>query len=315
MIKYVIVRLALVFPTVFLISIIVFAAIHMVPGDPITVMFGIEGYYPEAVERIKKFYNLDKPIYVQYVLWLKQLASLDFGNSIVRGEPILPLITTRFPRTIMLTFGSMLVAIAFSVPLAMMAAKKHNTYIDVTISGISLTFISMPTFLLAVLMIMLFGVYLDILPVTTHRFASGTTWDVVKGLIMPCLSAGLVTSAGITRMLRTELVDNLHKDYVLFARTKGASDNRALVFHNLRNAVIATATLVGLELGYLMSGVIIIEIVFSYPGMGQLLLDGVTRRDYPIVQITVLVFALTFVVINFITDLLYSVLDPRIRYE
>lgn len=315
MIRYIIVRLALVVPTVFLLSIIVFATIHLVPGDPITVMFGIEGYYPEEVERIKKFYNLDKPVTVQYFLWLNRLLNLDFGNSIVRGEPILPLIATRFPRTIMLTLGSMLVAIAFSVPLAMMAAKKHNTTTDVVISGISLTFISMPTFLLAVLLIMVFGVYLDVLPITTHRFASGSTWDVVKGLIMPCLAAGLVTSAGITRMLRTELVDNLHKDYVLFARTKGASDNRALVFHNLRNAVIATATLVGLELGYLMSGVIIIEIVFSYPGMGQLLLDGVTRRDYPIIQITVLVFALTFVVINFITDLLYSVLDPRIRYE
>jgi peptide/nickel transport system permease protein len=315
MIKYIIKRVLLMIPTVFLLTIIVFAVIHMVPGDPITVMFGFEGSYPEEIARIQKFYNLDKPVYVQYALWMKQILRLDFGNSIVRGDPILPMILKRYPRTLILTTGSMLVALVFGVPMALASAKKHNTMLDVAVSGVSLTFISMPSFWLAIIFILVFGVILNILPATSHTFASGSPWNFIKTLIMPCVSTGLITSAGITRMLRTELVDNLHKDYILFARTKGASDNRALMYHNLRNAVIATATVVALQMGYLMGGVIIIERVFTFPGMGQLLLDAVTRRDYPIIQVTVLVFALTFVLINFLTDLLYAFLDPRIRYQ
>jgi len=155
---------------------------------------------------------------------------------------------------------------------------------------------------------------LNVLPTTSHTLGSGNAIDFLRITILPAASIGLIISAGITRMMRTELVDNLQKDYILFARTKGASEWRTLILHNLRNAVIATSTLVGLEIGYMMGGVVIIEKVFTYPGMGQLLLDAVAERDYPVIQATVLIFALTFVVVNLLTDIVYAFLDPRIRY-
>jgi peptide/nickel transport system permease protein len=311
--KYIFKRIALFFPTVIIISMVIFAVIHMVPGDPIAVMFGYSTK-PEIMARVRAHYNLDKPVTVQYIRWVKEIARLDFGQSIVRGEEIWPLIARRYPRTLLLTLEAMLISLVIAFPLALVSARKHNSGVDLGISGVTLIFISMPEFWLAIILILVFGVILNILPTTSQTIASGNFLNFLRLTILPALSIGLIVSAGITRMLRTELVDNLYKDYILFARTKGASERRALFYHNLRNAVIATTTLIGLQVGYLMGGVVIIERVFTFPGMGQLLLDAISTRDYPVIQATILVFALTFVVVNLITDILYAFLDPRIRY-
>jgi peptide/nickel transport system permease protein len=313
MAKYIVKRILLFIPTVFALTIVVFAVIHMVPGDPIAVMFGYS-VKPEVIARVRAHYNLDKPVTVQYLMWLKNMLRLDFGQSIVRGDEIWPMIAKRFPRTLLLTLEAMIISVLIAFPLALISARRHNTLTDVGISGVSLVFISMPEFWLAILLILVFGVILNVLPTTSHTLGSGNLFDFLRITILPAASIGLIISAGTTRMLRTELVDNLFKDYILFARTKGASERRTLILHNLRNAVIATSTLIGLQIGYLLGGVVIIERVFTFPGMGQLLLDAVAERDYPVIQVTVLIFALTFVVVNLVTDIIYAFLDPRIRY-
>jgi peptide/nickel transport system permease protein len=313
MLKYIVKRILLFVPTVLALTVVVFAVIHMVPGDPITVMFGYS-VKPEVIARVRAHYNLDKPIVQQYLMWLRNMARADFGQSIVRGDEIWPMIAKRYPRTLLLTLEALLISLLVAFPLSLASARRHNTLADLSISGVSLVFISMPEFWLAILLILVFGVVLNVLPTTSHTLGSGNALNFLRITILPAASIGLIISAGITRMMRTEMVDNLHKDYILFARTKGASEWRTLILHNLRNAVIATSTLVGLEIGYMMGGVVIVEKVFTYPGMGQLLLDAVAERDYPVIQATVLIFALTFVVVNLITDVVYAFLDPRIRY-
>lgn len=314
MIKYIIKRLFMVIPTLIILSIIIFSIVHLAPGGPIEAMFGYN-VKPEDIAKINEFYGLDDPLPVQYFHWIKKMVSLDFGESIVRGDKILPMILVRLPRTLVLTLMSMVIALTITFPLAIISAKEHGKAADLIISGISLTFISMPQFYIAIILIIIFGLVLRILPTTSYTFAMGTIKDFLKVTILPATAIGLTQAAGITRMLRAEMVDNLNREYITFAKAKGASDGRVLIFHNLRNSLIATSTFIGMGTGYLLGGVVIIEKVFTFPGMGQLLLDSVERRDYPVIQETVLIFCFIFIIINLVTDLLYAVLDPRIRYK
>jgi peptide/nickel transport system permease protein len=312
MIKYILKRVLLFFPTVFILSVIVFSVVHLAPGDPVQAMFGTNPR-PEAIEKIRIHYGLDKPLIVQYGNWIKKIVKLDFGESIVRGDSIKAEIFKRYPRTLFISVEAIIIALFLSIPFALVSAKYHNSMVDIGISGVSLFFISMPEFWVGLVLLLLFGVILGFFP-TTSAFLTESFADFLMASILPALSLGLIVFAQITRMLRTELVDNLNKEYILFARIKGISENRTLIFHNLRNSLITTSTVVGLQAGYLMGGVVIIERVYGFPGMGQFLLDGVIRRDYPVIQACTLVFVLTFVIVNLSTDIFYAFLDRRIRY-
>ena len=314
MIKYLIKRLAVGLLTLFLVSIVIFAIIHLVPGDPVMVMLGISAK-PEAVAELQAYYGLDKPIIVQYFTWLEKIIHLDLGTSIIENTDIKELIADRLPRTIILTFISMIVALLVTLPLALLSARNRGKFLDFVGSGLSLTFISTPSFWLAIILIIIFSVNLKILPGSAFQITSAQGWEYIKLLILPSIVTGLWTSAGMTRMLRSEMIDNMYKDYILFVKVKGADEKRVLLFHNLRNSLVSTITVMGLTLGYLLGGVVIIEVVFVYPGMGKLLLDAIGMRDYPVIQSVSLIFAFFFIIVNLLTDIIYGILDPRISYQ
>ena len=314
MIKYIIKRLAIGLFTLFLVSIVIFAIIHLVPGDPVMVMLGISAK-PEAVAELQAYYGLDKPIIVQYFTWLEKIIHLDLGTSIIENTDIKELIADRLPRTIILTFISMIVALLVTLPLALLSARNRGKFLDFVGSGLSLTFISTPSFWLAIILIIIFSVNLKILPGSAFQITSAQGWEYIKLLILPSIVTGLWTSAGMTRMLRSEMIDNMYKDYILFVKVKGADEKRVLLFHNLRNSLVSTITVMGLTLGYLLGGVVIIEVVFVYPGMGKLLLDAIGMRDYPVIQSVSLIFAFFFIIVNLLTDIIYGILDPRISYQ
>ena len=314
MIKYLIKRLAVGLLTLFLVSIVIFLMIHMVPGDPVKVMLGISAK-PEDVAELRAVYGLDKPLIVQYYNWIVRIARFDFGNSLTRGDSVKELIAQRLPRTLVLSLTSMFVALIITIPLALLSAKYRGRIVDFVASGLSLTFISTPSFWLGIVLIIIFSVKLRILPGSDFTIGTAKGWEYIKLLILPSIATGLYSSSGMTRMLRSEMIDNMYKDYILFAKVKGANETRVLLFHNLRNSLMATITVMGLTLGYLLGGVVIIEIVFSYPGMGKLLTDAVSLRDYPVIQTVSLIFAFFFIVVNIFTDILYGILDPRISYQ
>ncbi|HWQ29738.1 MAG TPA: ABC transporter permease, partial [Negativicutes bacterium] len=289
---------------------LVFMIIRLVPGDPARLMLG-EKAPNEAVEALRQKLGLNDSLFVQYVRFIQGIIRLDFGNSLKYSRPAVELIQNRLPVTLMLTLMSTAISILISFPMGYMAGMRKDGFFDKVVRTGTLATIAMPTFWIGLLLMILFGIQLKLLPV--GGFGEGFGGHV-KALILPAFTQSLMTSALIIRNVRNSVVDIMSLDYVDFARSKGISERAVKNRHILKNAMISTVTLLSMRMAYMLGGSVIIETVFALPGIGKLTLDAIFARDYTVVQANVLIFALVVMVINLLTDVLYSFLDPRIKY-
>ena len=310
-----------------------FFMVRAIPGDPAQIMLGQQATQ-EQVQQIRENMGLDKPIFVQYGLFLKDALRGDLGDSIVTGRPVTTELLTRLPATLELTTFAMLIAIFVGIPVGVISAVRQYSLLDKTTSVLALTGISMPIFWLAMILVVIFGVNLELLPfpgrldpttgitaitglvlvdsLLTLNFAG--FWDGLLHLIMPALALATIPMAVIMRMTRSSMLEVMNEDYVRTARAKGVVPWRVVFKHALRNAMLPTITVIGLQTGLLMGGAIITETIFSWPGIGLYTYNSISSRDYASIQGVVLYAALLFVLVNLLVDILYAILDPRVRY-
>ena len=295
-------------------SVLVFLIIRLVPGDPVLAVLGLNAT-PELVARLREELGLNDPIYVQYVNWLGDLLQGDFGLDYRSNEPIGSLLLERLPVTLELTGMALLLAIVFAIPLGVLGAVRRGRAADKATQGISMVGISIPDFWLGIMLILVFSLGLGILPSSGFVPFREDPVENIRHMILPSLALAAGLAGVLIRVTRAAMLDVLHEDYIRFTRAKGVSE-RAVVFkHALRNAAIPIVTVVGLQAGYLLGGAIVIEYVFALPGVGRLVLDSVLQRNYPLVQASVLMVGLMFVLTNVAADLLYAVLNPKLRTE
>lgn len=306
MLRYLVRRLVLTLPVLLGVATLVFALIHLVPGDPAQSMLG-DGASPEEVQKLRTALGLDKPLVEQYWSFMTGLARGDLGSSFRYGTPVAREIRDRLFRTFQLAIAAMLVAIVIAIPLGILAAVFRGTSIDHAAMTLALAGISMPNFWLGPLLAILFAVYLGWLPV------SGT--GGLTHLVLPAITLGAALAAILARMTRASVLEELRELYVLAARARGASRTRAVVRHAFRNSLIPVVTIIGLQFGAVLTGTIITETIFAWPGVGRLLIQAINFRDYPLVQGCILFISFTYVMMNLLTDITYGLLDPRIRYD
>jgi ABC-type dipeptide/oligopeptide/nickel transport system permease component len=306
MLRYLIRRLLLTIPVLIGVATLVFSLIHFIPGDPAQAMLG-EGATPEDVAQLRARLGLDRPLVVQYGAFLNGVVHGDLGVSLRNDQPVARQIIERMPATATLAFAAMAVALLIALPLGIVAAVWRGTWIDHGAMTLSLAGISVPNFWLGPLMAILFSVKLGWLPVG----GSGT----LAHLVLPAVTLGAALAAILARMTRASLLEELSEPYVLAARAKGVSRTRAVLHHALRNSLIPVVTIIGLQFGVVLTGAVITETIFAWPGIGRLLIQSISFRDYPTVQGCVLLIAITYVGVNLLTDLTYGFLDPRIRVE
>ena len=299
-------RLVLTLPVLLGVATLVFSLIHLIPGDPAQAMLGEAA--PQAdVAELRQRLGLDRPLLEQYALFLRGLVRGDLGTSLRTGESVTTQIVERMPATFELAAAAMLVAIAVSMPLGIAAAVRRKTIVDHAAMTLSLAGVSVPNFWLGPLLAIVFAVELGWLPVSGRG-----TW---AHLVLPAVSLGAALAAILARMTRATMLEELREPYVQAARARGVSRIRAILRHAFRNSLIPVVTIVGLQFGAVLTGAVITETIFAWPGIGRLLIQSIGFRDYPLVQGCILLIALTYVAVNLVTDMLYGVLDPRIRYE
>jgi peptide/nickel transport system permease protein len=299
-------RFLLTIPVLLGVATLVFALIHLIPGDPARTMLG-DGASEESVIELRGKLGLDRPLYQQYAVFLKDLARGDLGTSLRTNEPVTSAIAARLPATFELAGASMLVAMVIAIPLGILAAARAGTVIDHLATTFALVGISMPNVWLGPLLAIVFAVELGWLPVSGR----GT----LAQLILPAVTLGAPLAAVLARMTRASVIDELRELYVTAARARGVSRTRAVLRHAFRNSLIPIVTVLGLQCGAVLTGAAITETIFAWPGVGRLLIQSIGFRDYPLVQGCILLIAVTYVSVNLLTDLAYGLLDPRIRYE
>ena len=302
-------RLLLLLPVLFGISLFVFSLIRFAPGDPVHAALGMD-YDPEQALQLERELGLDRPIGQQYVWWLGKILRGDLGRSIVGGETVQNLILSRLPNTIVLTLGSMAVSLLIAIPLGVISAAHRNSIIDNTSRLLAMIGMSMPVFWLGILLLLLFSLKLRWLPAGGSFMEHG-----VKALILPSIALGTSFTALTMRMTRSAMLEVLLEDYIRTAWSKGMSERIVYLRHALKNAMIPVLTVVGMQFGLLLGGAVLTETIFSIPGLGRLLVEAVSRRDYPLIQGVILVTSLIFVLANLLVDVLYVAIDPRISYE
>ncbi len=304
--NYILRRILLTLPVLLGVSTLVFLFIHVIPGDPVQVMLG-ESARTSDVETLRDGLGLNKPLGEQYLLFLKGLLSGNLGISIHSKQPIMTTILKRLPATLELTLASMCVALVISIPLGVISANKQYSLLDNGSMFFALLGISMPNFWLGPLLILLFSVNLGWLPVSGR--------GDLQHLILPAITLGTALAAKLTRMTRSSVLEILHEDYITTSRAKGLRESIVIFKHALRNALIPVITVIGIQFGALLSGALITETIFAWPGIGRLTISAIQQRDYPLVQGCVLVIAFGYVLANLLTDLAYAWVDPRIRFE
>jgi len=305
-------RLLATVPVLLLVTAGVFALLHLTPGDPVDAMMA-ESADASTKESLRRELGLDRPIAEQYAAWMGRLLRGDLGRSIRNGEPVLENVSRRIRPSVQLALLAMAISLTIAFPVAIASAVRHNTGVDRLGTTFALFGICMPNFLLALLLIFVFGVTLRWLPISGYLDPLEEGWSGLRSLILPAVTLGLALAAVITRTLRSSLLEALAEDYVRTARAKGLSEWVVIRGHVLKNALIPVVTVLGLQLGTLIGGAVITEYVFALPGIGRLVVDAVFARDYPLVQGVILLIALGFIVSNLLVDLLYGYIDPRIR--
>ena len=297
-------RILLTLPVLWVVVSVVFLLIHLVPGDPIAQMLG-EGAPAADLAAARHAYGLDLPLGQQYFNYWKGVLHGDLGTSLRYNQNVSRLLTQRYPYTLQLTLAALVVAILLSIPAGVHSARRRNQWDDRALSVVSLFGLSFPNFALGPILILLFSIKLGWLPVS----GSGT----FANLVLPAITMGSALAAILTRMVRTSMLEELSQDYIRTARAKGLPETTVVYHHALRNALIPVITVLGLQFGALLAGAIVTEKIFSWPGIGRLTIDAISNRDYTVVQGCILAIGLTYVAVNFMTDLVYSVVNPRIR--
>jgi peptide/nickel transport system permease protein len=313
LIKYVLRRLMILVPVLFIVTILISSLIYFSPGDPVRVMLGLRAN-EEAVAKIRVELGLDKPYYIRYLKWLGNVTRGNLGKSLQRNEDVRDMIMERLPATLELTVFAVLVAVLLAIPIGVISATRVNTFLDNLLSFSSLFWISMPGFWVAMIAVMLLSMTLHLFPISGR---GGPIWTLegMRYLALPGLILGIRQVAIISRLIRAGMLEILNEDYIRTARSKGLAEKIVIYKHALRNAMIPTVTIFGLQIPELLSLAVIIETVFAWPGTGRLLVDAVLKRDYTLVQGIVLVYALLVILMNLIVDLLYPYIDPRIKHE
>jgi peptide/nickel transport system permease protein len=300
-------------PVVFGISVLVFLLVHLIPGDVAQILLGTQAT-DQQIETLRRTFGLDRPLPIQYLDWLSHVLRGDFGVSFRTNRPVLPDLVSRFGVTLQLTLVSMLVALLVAIPLGVASAANRGRGSDAVARVLALLGLSIPNFWLGTLLILFVSLVLHWLPPVGFVSLLDNPWQAIQTLILPSVALGTAVAAFIMRLVRSSLLEVLRQDYVRTARAKGLRDRTVLYRHALKNAFIPVLTVIGVQVGYLLGGAVIIESIFSLPGMGRFLLDSISNRDYSIVQGGVLFIALIFSLVNLSVDLLYGWLDPRIRY-
>ena len=311
MLGYLARRLAMTIPTLLLVAIWVFALVRLIPGDPVQVMLG-DAADPVQAAQLRAQLGLDQPIPVQFMHWIAKLATGDFGHSITNNLAVLPLILERFQVSAVIVLVAVGAAACIAVPAGLVAAWKQNSLLDLSVVGGATLLLSIPSFWLGLLLLLLFGLKLKWLPVIGYVPFTENFWQAASFIVLPIATLTMVEIGVLTRMARAASIEVLRLEYVTHARAKGVPEWRVLARHVLPNAFAPTWTLIGLVLGHLLGGIAVIETVFTLPGLGRLLVDSIFARDYPVVQGCLLFTAVIYVVVNLVVDLCYPLFDPRV---
>lgn len=310
-INYILLRLLQMIPVALGITIILFFLLRAIPGDPAAIRLGIRAT-PEGIANLHRRMGLDKPILVQYFIFLRDIVRLDFGDSFMFTVPVTKLISQRMPLTLFLASYATLMSIVITVPMAMIAALKKDRWVDNLIRGGFMLALGMPQFWLGIIMLLVFALWIPIFPISGF---GKTVGEHFMHMTLPAFTLALAQSSWLVRSLRSDVINVLQADYVDFARAKGLRERFIFLRHILRNSLLPTVTILGLNVGYLVGGAVVVERVFAIPGMGSLMLDAIFGRDYAVVQGVTFFFAILVIFINLLTDLTYSFLDPRVTLE
>lgn len=312
--SYVARRLLQAVPVLFLASIPVFLIIHLAEGDPVLMLLGVEAT-TETIEAMRERLGLDQPLWKQYLDWITGVLSGDFGRSVMSSFTVGELLRQRLPATFALAFVAIAFAVIMAFPLGIAAALRHGRLLDRLVTVVTSIAISIPHFWLGILFVLLFAVELRWLPAGGYAAFTESPAEFARLIFMPALTLSIYIAAALTRFVRTSMVEVLHQDYIRTAHSKGLWPRTVILRHAIRNALIPAVTVLGVQFGRLLAGTIIVEAVFAWPGLGQLMLGAIHNRDFPVVQGAFLVFVVLVILSNLITDVLYSVIDPRIRME
>jgi peptide/nickel transport system permease protein len=311
--RYIARRLIGVVAVLFGISVIVFLMVRLIPGDTVQLLLGTEASQ-EQIDHLRGVFGLDRPIYVQFADWFGRVLQGDFGTSLRTNRPVLPDIIARFGVTVQLSLVSLAIALVVAIPLGMASAMNRGRVSDATSRVVALIGLSVPNFWLGTILIMFVSLVLGWLPPIGFISLIDDPWQGAQTLILPSIALGTAMAAFVMRMLRSSLLEVLRQDYIRTAQAKGLRERTVLYSHALKNAFIPVLTVIGVQIGHLLGGAVIVEEVFSLPGMGRFLLNSIYQRDYPVVQGSVLFVALIFSLINLLVDVMYAWFDPRIRY-
>ena len=309
---YILRRLFQLVPVILLSSFLVFMLLHLVPGDPAATVAGPDAT-PDVIAAVRHKMGLDQPLPVQYGIWLAHIARADLGNSYISRMPVIDLVGYAFPATMQLSLAALILALAISLPLGVLASLKQASKLDLFVQGFTALGLGVPNFWLGILLILVFALVLGVLPPGGRIDPLQSPAMGLKTLLLPAVTLGIQISAVFTRFVRTAMLEVLHEDYVRTARSKGLHEGVVIVRHALRSALVPVVTVVGLQFGRLLGGAVVVESVFAWPGVGRLIIQAVEQRDYTVVQAALLWLVLVFLLINLLSDIMYAFLDPRIR--
>jgi peptide/nickel transport system permease protein len=312
MTAYILRRLIMLIPVILIVGIIVFALIHLTPGDPAAVILGDQAT-PEAVANLREQLGLNDPLPVQFIHWFSGVLHFDFGESIFMGEPVTRAFLDRAQPTILLTIYALMFQIAIGVPAGVISAVKHNSIVDRIVTVVAISGAAIPTFFLGILLILFFAVRLGWLPSGGYTPLHEDPIAHFKKMLMPAFALGFSSAGLLARLVRSSMLDVMREDYVRTALAKGLPMRLVVIRHALRNALIPALTVIGTSVGALLGGAVVTETVFTIPGMGRLVVQSISRRDYPVIQGAVMVIAMTYAIVNLVVDLLYVYIDPRVR--
>jgi peptide/nickel transport system permease protein len=313
MTRYIARRLILLLPVLLIVGFIVFVLVHLTPGDPAVVILGQDAT-EEQIERLRDQLGLNDPLYIQFINWFGGVLRLDFGDSIFLDRPVTQALVERAQPTLLLTLYAMVIQISIGITFGVIAAVKHNTYIDRILMVISISGAAIPNFFLGIMLILFFAVRLGWMPSGGFTSITEDPWAHLKGMILPSFALGFSSAGLLARLVRSSMLDVMREDYIRTAMAKGLPDRVTVMRHALRNALIPAITVIGFSLGALLGGAVVTETVFTMPGMGRLVVQSVQRRDYPVIQGAVMLIATFYVLANLLVDVLYVYIDPRIRY-
>lgn len=312
MIAYILRRLVLLIPVLLVVAVVVFALVHLTPGDPAAVILGDQAT-PEDIARLREQLGLNDPLAVQFAKWFGNILRFNFGESIFLGEPVTTALLDRVQPTVLLTFYALLVQVIIGIPIGVISAVRHGAAIDRFLTVIAIFGSAIPTFFLGIMLILIFAVRFRLLPSGGYVPLTEDPAAHFKGMLMPAFALGFSAAGLLARLVRSSMLDVLREDYVRTAFAKGLPEKAVVVSHALRNALIPALTMLGVSVGALLGGAVVTETVFTIPGMGRLVVQSIARRDYPIIQGAVITIAMTYVLVNLAVDILYVYIDPRVR--